>query len=81
MLCVRGISLQMGARAGMRVCAGRVSFPPVTSRSLANHVWQLKQGLSLADAGSWVLSVSSAGFEQVNCPRPVLLLSSIEMSI
>lgn len=58
--------------------AGKVASPPVASCFQENHVWQLKQILSLADAGRWVLLVSSARFGRLTAP---CLLSSIEKSI
>lgn len=75
MLCTHGVSLQMRParppgdnsctfipepRQG-RESAGKVASS-VASCLLENHVWQLKQILSLADAGRWVLLVSSARF-------------------
>lgn len=47
--------------------AGRVASSPVASCLLENYVWQLKQILSLADAGRWVLLVSSARFDRLTC--------------
>ena len=42
--------------------AGTVASYSIALCLLENHVWQLKQILSLADAGHWVLLVSSARF-------------------
>lgn len=76
MLCMHGVSLQMRPahppwrqpctfipepRQGGE-SAGRVASSSVALCLLENHVWQLKQILSLADAGHWVLLVFSARF-------------------